>query len=407
MKFLPRALDDSKLMMLRTYYKPGSSNFNAADDILDFVYKDIETGKIYIESIPNPKFEVWITKPEYRNYDHYPAFMKKEKCDRYLVPYKQRYSAVGRILGCSPKEAKYSKYVFQLDMDIEHFYMMNFFKEYGYKVDTKPLSIGFSDIESDIINCEGFAKPGEAPTNAISYFDENTKEMFTFVCVQDNLPHLPTNHPDYEKIESLRASFKEQTEYFMDHLDAFKEECKQKFEEEYGEIEYNILVFADELSMYRAYWKILDIHQNDFLFFWNAPYDISNLIERPKTLGADPSDIIVCPEFGHRIPVWHQDNNYMVHKRKHILDTYTKVTPMDQMVNYAGIRSGKGKLPSVKLNAIAKSELKDEKLDYSEYGNIKMFCYENFWLFILYNIKDRQYVLVKLSYMRGRTLQCS
>lgn len=58
------------------------------------------------------------------------------------------------------------------------------------------------------------------------------------------------------------------------------------------------------------------------------------------------------------------------------------------MVNYAGIRSGKGKLESVKLTRIAESEIEDEKLDYSEYGNIKMFPYYNFRLFIKYNIKD-------------------
>lgn len=58
------------------------------------------------------------------------------------------------------------------------------------------------------------------------------------------------------------------------------------------------------------------------------------------------------------------------------------------MVNYSGIRSGKGKLESVKLTRIAQSEIEDEKLDYSEYGNIKMFPYYNFRLFIKYNIKD-------------------
>ena len=61
---------------------------------------------------------------------------------------------------------------------------------------------------------------------------------------------------------------------------------------------------------------------------------------------------------------------------------------MDQMVHYAGVRSGKGKLPSNKLNAIAQKELKDEKLDYSEYGEIRMFPYMDWWKFIKYNIKD-------------------
>lgn len=388
MKFLPRALDNSNLMMLRTYYDSGSKDYSTPDDVLDFVYKDIDTGKIYVESIYNPKIEIWIVKSQYRDFNNYKNFISKDKCDCYLMTYKNRFSEIGKILGCTASEAKYSVYAFQSDMDIEHFYIMQFYKEYGCKNDTKPLSLGFSDIESDIINCEGFAEPGQAPTNAISYFNESTKVMYTFICIQDNIPHVSESNKKYSYYEELRSNFKKQTSYFMDHLEEFKNECRNNFEESYGNIEYKILIFEDELSMHKAYWKILEKNQNDYLFFWNAPYDVSNLIERPRVLGADPNDIIVCPEFGNRNVYWHSDNNPTVHKRKHIFNTYTKTSIMDQMVNYAGIRSGKGKLPSVKLNAIAKTELEDEKLDYSEYGNIKFFCYEDFWKFILYNIKD-------------------
>lgn len=389
MKFLPRALDESKLMILRTYYDSGTNDFKTPDDVLDIVYKDIDTGKIYIETLNNPKIEIYVVKPQYRTFDYYKNFIKKEECDKYLVPYKFRYAEIGKILGCSPKDAKFSKYVYQIDMDIEHFYIMQFFKEYGCKTDNKPLTLGFSDIESDIIQIEdGFPTPGETPTNAISYFDEGKDVMYTLVCVQDNVPHVPETSKKYEFYEKLRERFKKQTDDFIARIDEFKEECRKDFEETYGKIDYKIMVFEDEVSMYKAYWKIIEYCQNDYAFFWNAPYDISNLIERPRFLGIDPSEIICSPDFGPRKVKWHEDKNAQVHKRKHIFDTYTKTTFMDQMVNYAGIRSGKGKLPSVKLNAIAKNELKDEKLDYSEYGNIKMFPYYDWWKFIKYNIKD-------------------
>ena len=390
MKFLPRALDNSKLMMLRTYYNEGTRDFTTPDDVLDFVYKDIETGKIYIESIPNPKIEIWVVKPEHRNYDYYKSFIDKSICDCYLVPYKSRMAEVGKILGCSPREAKFSRFVAQLDLDIEHFYMMQFYKEYGIHVDNKPLVLGFSDIESDIIAIEDrFAEPGEAPTNLISYLDEGTNTMYTFACIQDNVPHVRPTHPKYEFYEDLRKKFHEQTEHWMNHLDDFVKECHERFDDSYGsDIEYKIFVFGDEISMFRAYWDTINRCQNDYLFFWNAPYDVSNLIERPRTLGVDPSEIIVCPEYGHRMVYWSEDKNAVVHKRKHIFDTYTKPSIMDQMVNYSGIRSGKGKLPSVKLNAIGQRELKDEKIDYSEAGNIRMAPYGNWWLFVLYNIKD-------------------
>lgn len=385
MRFLSKALDKSNLMMINVYYDKGSRD-STNDDRLDFVYKDIDTGKTYVETIYNPMIEVYVAKPEYR-VDYYKNFFSMDNCDKYTVHYKTRFKEIGDILGYSPQDTKFLPWVCQIDMEIEHFYMMQFYIEYD-KHETCPLSLGFSDIESDIINFDDFAEPGEAPPNVISYFDENTKDMYTLVCIQDNVPHVDKNHKKYEYYEKLRARFKRQTEDFINRMDEFKLECERDFEPSYGKIDYHIFVFEDELSMSKAYWDIVHQCSNDFLFFWNAPYDVSNLIERPYVKGVDPGSYIPSPEFGKRDVFWREDKNAIVHKRKHTFATYTTTVIMDQMVNYAGIRSGKGKLPTVRLNAIGQTELEDEKIDYSEYGNIRMFPYYDWWKFVKYNIKD-------------------
>lgn len=387
MKFLSKALDTSNITILNTFYDPGTRDFSTPDDVLDIVYKDMDTGKKYVETIHNPKYQVWITKPEYRTYDTILNFFDKKKCDCYTITYKERFKEIGNILGCSPKEAKYSPYVFQADMDIEHFYYNQFFLEY-YNDNPKTLSKGYSDIENDIILINGFADPGEAPINCISYMDEDSRTMYTFVCIQDNIPHVDPDDKKYAVYEKLRSKFSTMTKDFVNRVDEFVEECKKDFTDSYGEIDYNVLIFEDELSMLTAYWEVVRRCENDYLLFWNAPYDISNLCERPKVLGKDPADIISDNEFGKREVYWKEDRNVEAHKRKHIFNLFTKFTVMDQMVNYAGIRSARGKIPSLKLNAIGKTELEDEKLDYSEYGNIRFFPYENFWKFVKYNIKD-------------------
>ena len=330
-----------------------------------------------------------MVKEQYRTFKHYPNYIEKEKCDSYWVPYKTRFKDVGKILGVSAKDAKYSNYVSQIDMDIEHFYLMMFYKEYGQFTDKHPLTKGYSDIETDSIAYPSFPPTGEAPINAISYFNEENDTMYTFVCIQDNVPHLPSTDKRYERFEKLRERFKRQTEEFINDIEGFKKECEREFEPSYGKIEYKIMIFETEIEMLIAYWDMIDLIQNDFCFFWNAPFDISNLVERCKAIEYDPTDIIPTKKFrGIRIPVWYEDKNPQAHKRKHIFDLYTKTVFMDQMVDYAGIRSGKGKLESVKLTRIAETEIKDEKLDYAEYGNIKMFPYYNFRMFIKYNIKD-------------------
>lgn len=389
MKFLKEALDGDHLMILKTFYDSGSRDFDTPDDVLDIVYKNVDSGKIHVETIEHPKIEVFVVKEEYRTWNHYPNYIKKEICDSYWVPYKTRFKDIGKILGTNANGAKFSKFVSQIDMDIEHFYLMMFYKEYGRYTDKHPITKGYSDIETDSIMYKSFPSTGEAPINAISYFDEYTDTMYTFVCTQDNVPYVPTTDHRYKRFEKLRERFKKQTEEFIHNIEKFKKECEKDFEPSYGKIEYKILIFDKEIEMLIAYWDLIDLLQNDFCFFWNAPFDISNLVERCRNIEYDPSDIIPTKKFrGIRRPRWYEDKNPQAHKRKHIFDLYTKTVFMDQMVNYAGIRSGKGKLESVKLTRIAESEIDDEKLDYSEYGNIKMFPYYNFWLFIKYNIKD-------------------
>lgn len=389
MKFLKEAMPGDQLMIIRTYYDPGSKDYNVPDDILDIVYKNVESGKIHVESIKHPKIEVFIEKPEYRNHEHYPNYLEKSHCDSYWVPYKNRFEKISKILGGNAKNAKYSNIVGQIDMDIQHFYLMMFYKEYGQYCENRPITTAFSDIETDIIQIDHFPSPGEAPINAISYFDEHEHVMYTFVCTQDNVPVVMKGDKKYEYYEKLRKRFREQTDYFIDHQKEFKEECKKLFEPSYGKAEYKILIFDEEIKMLKAYWELVERVEASFVFFWNAPFDISNLVERIRTLGYDPNEFIPTPKLrGTRNVRWYEDKNHQAHKRKHIFDLYTKSIFSDQMVNYAGIRSGKGKLESVKLNVIAKKELEDEKLDYTEYGNIRMFPYHDFWKFILYNIKD-------------------
>ena len=399
MKFLPRALDTSNLMAIRAYYDRGTNDFKTPDDVLYFVYKDIDTGKKYIEEIKHPRVEVYVVKPEYqhiirqnRNDDkltYYKNFIKKDYCNKHLVSYKFKDAEIGKVLGCAPNKSKYSPFVFQFDMDIINFSMMQFYIEYGMKNDNKPLKIGMSDIETDIISIDRFPEPGECPINAVSYYDTPSRTMYTLVCLQDNIPFLPIESKRKKYFDELRASFKEQTKYFVEHLEDFKEECKKSFEESYGEINYRIFCFEDEVKFLRAYWEIVRACDPDYLEFWNAPFDVSNLIERCKTLGLDPNEIIADPQIGANAHIkWYEDPNPTTHKRKHIFDLYTKFIVTDQMVNYAGIRSGKGKLESTTLTAIAEKELHDTKLDYSEYGNIRYFPYLDWWKFVLYNIKD-------------------
>lgn len=118
------------------------------------------------------------------------------------------------------------------------------------------------------------------------------------------------------------------------------------------------------------------------------PYDLGNMIDRCRYLGYDPVPIMKHPENAISNIEFRQDDNPNAIKRKHILQAGTKSTWVDMLVNYGGVRRGGPKLPSMRLNDIAQSELKDTKYDYSEAGNIKTLCWNDYKLFMKYNIKD-------------------
>ena len=387
MKFLSPNMDSKNLMILNTYYDRGGYDMNIGDDVLDIIYKDIDTGKKYVETIKNPDIEIWIVKPEFRTYSHIKDFEEIDRCIPVKIKYKSRYKALAKILKVPYEQVKFSPYIYQADMDICHFYMMQFSLEYGNTSD-KTLSIGFLDIENDIINVTGFPEPGEAPINAVSYMDVNNMQMYTLILTTDNLPIVPETHPKYRYYETLRQRFRTNVNAVETDLDGIVTELNETYDEIYGKINYQLITFDNEINLIVALFQIINACDNDYIGIWNSPYDMQNLIERPRALGYDPNTLICQPEFGRRRVYFHEDTNAMVHKRKHLCNTYTKYTVVDQMVIYAGIRSGRGKLPSVKLNAIARNELGDEKLDYSEYGNIRMFPYHDFRKFIIYNIKD-------------------
>lgn len=403
MKFLSPAFDNKLIMPLQVYYDKGQDG-RWNDDFIDIVFKDMETGKRHVCTIRNPVIEIWITKPEYRTYDHIRDYYPMEKCDKVKVHYKTRYSEVGRILGCTSQEAKVSPYVFQMDMAIEHFYLLQFILEYGNDK-AKKLSLGFFDIENDIILGNDIKDYGSSHITCITFVEVETRQVYFLYHPKNEAKGIleknyPMSNKMLEMYQDYSVSYDANMGYFDEHIGDFIQECHDTFDEDYGMFTYNVFKFDQEIDMIQAIFKIMKASDCDFISAWNAPYDIQNLIERPRTLGYDPNTIIQdYDEFKEDIErriVFVEDTNYKAHKRKHVCKTYTLQSFVDYMQIYAGIRAARGELPSLKLNYIAERELKDKKLDYSEEADLTALYYHNPWKYHLYNIKD-VLLLVKLA----------
>lgn len=392
MKFLNPLADSMKIMPLNIIYHKGEiKKWN--DDSIDIIYKDMTTNKKYVDTINNPFIEVNIVKPEYRDkYTYMRDYAPVYETETVRVHYKTMNFELSKITGVPKDEIKYCPWIFGSDIKIESFYFINFLMEYGND-DLKQLSVGFFDIENDIIEMrdgEKFTEYGNYPTNAITYVDEERMQCYTLLLTSVNpVLYRKTSNPAINKErEECLEKWNNQVPRFMDNVDSFIDGLHERHDEAFGVFDYHILFFEKEIDLIKAFWDIVNASDNDFVQVWNLPYDAQTLIARIIKLGYDPREIICNREFRTPVVYFKEDTNPKVHKRRHTCLMSIMPVLTDQMVNYGGVRSAMGAIPSFKLNSIAKIVLNDEKQDYSESGNIRTLCYNDYVLFVIYNIKD-------------------
>lgn len=393
MKFLPPQLVTSHIVPLNFIYDKGPEG-TFGQDSLTIIFKDNDSGLKSSYTIQKPVIEAYFVKPEYRTFDrdlsHH--WFPIDKCYKKVVPYASRFFEAAKELGLENSEqAKLNPYVYGIDIEIENFYLIQFIKEYPCH-ESKNISVGYFDIENDIIRIDHFPEYGETPINAVTYIDGSTKTAYTLILAKCDIPVVSEKHPMYAEYEDLRENWKTQMGEIRNHIPDFLKKIHQKYDENYPGFEYYLAFFDEEIELIQAFWSIAKECNNDFVYAWNLPYDAQNMMNRPGMLGYDVNEIIPDPKVvgknDHARVSFMEDKNAKVAKRKHQCITWTLPTFLDQMVMYAGIRSGRGELASTKLNYIAQIELKDEKLDYSEDANIKTLFYRNLYKFIEYNLKD-------------------
>ena len=184
-----------------------------ARDAVAITFKDMATNQIFVETIDHPKYEVYILKKEYWDKATYmDCWRSVDECDKVLVSYHNRDKELAPMLGLKPDQVKYSTVLFGYDIKIEHYYWIQFLIEYGND-ELKPINVGFFDIESDIIQSDGFAAPGEAPTSAVTLVDASARAVYTIVLGKDNLPIVAESNPKYMIYQEVKKKFYEQVDY--------------------------------------------------------------------------------------------------------------------------------------------------------------------------------------------------
>lgn len=377
---LPHSKDH---LLLNVFYHRPDWESPGKHDYASIVFKDVNTGRKWIQTIEDPQYMMYIVKPQYRDYTHYPSYMPLDRCDQKIVKFKNIINEIVKVGGkkladykewcnknnkSAKKNLHHYPYVLATDYPYTNYFRCEWMLHYHDYDMQYSLSKVFADIEVDGIDAPGFPTADICPINAVAVVDTETKTVHSFLL----------RNPENPLIEQ-----------FENNLPNFIDKCHTTFDESYGELNYEIHMYDTEIDMITEVFRLFNTLARDFILFWNMAFDIPYFIDRIKALGHDPMKIMCDPEFIQDELYYRKDHRHHDFKTKNDVFTCTsKSVYLDQMSQYIKIRKARSELKTVRLNAIAKAELNDEKLDYSDEANIKTLPYENYELFVLYNIKD-------------------
>ena len=362
------------------YHRP--SKMTEYHDYLSVVYKDLVTGKKELLKIKDPKFTIYEVKEEYRTFENARHYFDIDKCVAHNIHYKDLFKEMAEIIGEKGKtfiaqhKSAYERralykypYILGADIPIETYYRVLWDKELGNDC-KKEITCQFMDIEVNQKRWDGGGIPrhGECPIDLVSIVDDSKNTVYTF---------------------ALKVPDNPQINDFIKNIDEFQKSLHNTFDDVYGELNYNIYMFDNELEMLKKLYTLIHSLKRDFIMIWNMAFDIPYIIDRCTELGEDPREIICHSDFPVQQLYYMEDTNTFefAEKRDYFeVSSYTHY--IDQLIQYASLRKSQGAVKRVNLGAVARNEIGDSKLDYTDVGNFIEFSYQDYPKYVMYNIKD-------------------
>ena len=390
-------IEKDKTMLLDVHYVRATKN-NPTDYIY-LVCKDLDTGEKFISTIPEPDIDIYFEKPEYRDHMYNKNYAKMDTLFKQTVKAKNVAFAIAKEMGDAGnrhikncyanrdfnglKELLIYPYVYGADYDTRVYYRYNFVKNYDTKR-AKVLTKGFLDIEVDMAESStGKPDANSDPIDLVTFMDITHNKSYTFCLI--NRPYMG-HDPEKEKLYKKRHDTEN---YYVEHIDELMDEIHKKFDEKYPSMEYKVYFYKDEKLMLIHLFQLINKLKLDFVGVWNISFDIPYIMGRLEYFKLNPADVMCHPDFPVKQCYFKKDNfNFAIKNKADFFFCSSYTVFFDQMIVYAAIRKGQSELRSNKLTYIAQKEINDEKLDYSEEGNLISLGYNNWLKYFLYNIKD-------------------
>jgi DNA polymerase elongation subunit (family B) len=365
-------------------YQKHKNDEGKYEDFMNIIYRDLDTDEKKLKIIKSPEMDIYFCKEEYRDYDYNKSFIEIEKTDKVTCKcssvlseiYKRATPEYQNMFKTYKETGNYKAlnnmyhfpYSFGADIGVEAYYRM----EWADTLNNdrkKTLHKQFLDIEVDTVDIVGFPENGDCPINAVTVVDNKTMEVYTFLLY----------NPLYKGIDD-----------FISNVDLFIDDLHQSFDDIYGVLKYNIYMYYNEKELLIDLFKLINTLKADFMLIWNGfGFDVPYIIDRLKVLGLNPEEIMTHNDFPVKTCYFRKDTkHFKISEKSDIFNVSSYTKYIDQMHLYASIRKSQSEIRSYSLNYIGKVEIDDEKIDYTDDGNMKTLVYNNYSLFVKYNIKD-------------------
>ena len=387
----------SNLTLLNTiYHRPTKlADGKYSSDAIDLIIKDVDTDEKFLETIENPTYN-YFTINDNVYVDHNLFFTEKENCTEHSVPFRDLLKDIAKRTGNLEfyKNNIYNRNfrgnemlhtalrVMNSDSDIEDHYRWKFSREYNNSIST--LYKSFLDIEVDTIDMAGdFVTPGECPINAVSFIDERTDTIHSFLLRNKNNPLIE----EFERETYNHSLYVELKDFIRNAVGG------QRMEEKYGLTNSTIkfYFFDEEIDLIRSVFRTINRLCPDILLAWNMRFDIPYIIERIKRLKYNPIDVMTHPDFKYKECYYYIDDRHQNEFEERT--DYAKISGytvyLDQLIHFASRRKGRSALKSYKLDYIGEITCGVKKLDYKHITqHLSELPYKDFKTFVFYNIMD-------------------
>ena len=389
------------LSLLNTiyHYPREDKNGKWQPGAIDLIIKDNNSGDKFLETIVDPMYEYYMLLDNVQIPNYTLEYAMKEDCKCIIVPYNQLQKDIAERLGklnqfyencrngnraANKTMCNYAPNILMSDMDIEDNIRFQFSHTYENNY-TKP-SKSYLDIEADVINCKGdFVELGECPINAVSFIDDQSLVIHSFLLRNDKNP--------------LIAKFEEETKSPMLHM-RLKQflvnavggvEQAKKYKVDKMEVKFHFYDEKDEIVMLQHLFNYINNLKPDFVLAWNMAFDIPYIIQRIINLGYNPKDIMCHPDFRYKEVSYLIDerNQFNYEERNDFAKISSYSVYLDQMIHFASRRKGQSAIANYRLDYIGQITCGVKKLDYSHITkNLAELPYKDYETFVFYNIMD-------------------